>query len=463
MSGLLSPTPPQNKPLKIEPPGNEPDINLFFQAAGKDRKLAAAALEAITANWRNAYAGMVLDLARFMSRVTSTHPSAKIRKRLIRFLKKQTGKRFGDNLSLWKQWLWSLPDSPHRDIFFFKAKLYSIVDPGMAHFFKPGMKSTIRLDEVDWGGVKINGIPPLDHPPVLKADEANYLDDRDVVFGLNINGDARAYPKRITAWHEMVLDRLGGKDITLVYCTLCGAAIPYNSQWKGSKYRFGTSGLLYRSNKLMFDHQTRSLWSALGGEPVIGPLVGRGVRLETFPLVTTTWGEWKRDHPGTTVLSRQTGFKRDYSEGAAYKDYFATHRLMFPVSTTDKRLKNKAGVLVMVLQDKGGTGKKFPLAISSAFLRKRRLYELEAAGVNLLVITSSAGAHRVYHAGNVKFKTLDGSRRVIDEKGRKWEIAEPYLQLQQSPAARLMRIPAHMAFWFGWYAQYPDTRLIKSD
>jgi hypothetical protein len=196
---------------------------------------------------------------------------------------------------------------------------------------------------------------------------------------------------------------------------------------------------------------------------VVGELVGKGLRLEIFPLVVTTWGEWKKDHPYTTVLSRQTGFTRDYREGAAYKNYFATDRLMFPVSKVDKRLKNKAVVLVMRLQQEGPAEQKTALAIYIGLLKKRPLFQVKAAGKNLVVITSAAGAHRVYHAGNVLFKKVSGDKLIIDSKARTWVIKEPFLQMRQNPDIKLDRIPAHSAFWFGWYARFPDTLLIKNN
>ena len=91
------------------------------------------------------------------------------------------------------------------------------------------MTSAIRLDEINWGGVRINGIPPMEHPALLNAEEADYLDDDNIVFGLAINGEARAYPKRILAWYEMAIDMVGGVEMTIVYCTLCGTVIPYES------------------------------------------------------------------------------------------------------------------------------------------------------------------------------------------------------------------------------------------
>jgi Protein of unknown function (DUF3179) len=160
--------------------------------------------------------------------------------------------------------MWSLPYEPHPDYAQFKGLVYGRIDPRMQRFFPPDVKSLIRLDEIDSGGVTVNGIPPLYYPKVLTAADATFLRDRNVVFGVVVNGAPRAYPKRILAWHEMAIDRLGGAEITVVYCTLCGTVIPYDSVVGGKPRRFGTSGLLYQSNKLMFDEETMSLWSTRG-------------------------------------------------------------------------------------------------------------------------------------------------------------------------------------------------------
>src|SRR5262249_15504687 len=209
------------------------------------------------------------------------------------------------------------------------------------------------------------------YPSVLAASDADYLKDSHIVFGIEMNGQARAYPKRILAWHEMAIDRVGGVELTIVYCTLCGTVIPFESRVGDRLFRFGTSGLLYRSNKLMFDEDTSSLWSTFEGVPVVGPLVGRNIALTPHPVVTTTWGEWRALHPETTVLSLETGHKRDYSEGAAYRQYFATDRLMFEVSKADKRLRNKAEVLVMNLETAAGSATRVPIAIDAEFLKRR--------------------------------------------------------------------------------------------
>ena len=116
-------------------------------------------------------------------------------------LEEQTGERFGNDVGRWQQWIWQQPYDPHPEYARFKGLWYGQIDPRFHEFFPPNVTSLIRLDEVDWGGVPPNGIPPLEYPERLGAADAEYLDDDNIVFGIAVNGDARAYPKRILAWH----------------------------------------------------------------------------------------------------------------------------------------------------------------------------------------------------------------------------------------------------------------------
>jgi hypothetical protein len=388
-----------------------------------------------------------------------------VRRRLIRFLEEHTGKRFGQDLQAWRRWYWGRDYAPHPGYGAFKAALYGSIDPRMAQFFPERGVETIRLDEVDWGGVGVDGIPPLDHPEHLPADEADYLDGDDVVFGIQVEGEARAYPKRILAWHEMARDRLGGVELAIVYCTLCGTVIPYESRIGDRHFTLGTSGLLYRSNKLMFDAETMSLWNSVEGRPVLGALAGSALELRARPVVTTRWRDWRRAHPESTVLSLATGHERDYSEGAAYRDYFGTHRLMFAVPRTDDRLDNKDEVLALLLRPKGaGPGaERRPLAISADFLeqKRNRLLQRTFEGHDLVVVTSDGGANRVYDAGGVRFvEWLERGDRLRDADGLAWRVGETALVAESGGAEPRPRVVARRAFWFGWFAQYPETELI---
>ncbi len=168
----------------------------------------------------------------------------------------------------------------------------------------------------------------------------------------------------------------------------------------------------------------------------------------------------KKQNPNTTVLSIDTGYDKDYGEGVAYKNYFASDRLMFEVPETDNRLKNKDEVLVMQLVPSSGEGRE-PVALSTDFLDKNRIYPFEAGGRSFVVITSEEGANRVFETDEVRFKRERRSNRIEDESRRRWTVTEDALVAQGVPAVELPRVTANRAFWFGWYAQFPTTRLIK--
>ena len=201
----------------------------------------------------------------------------------------------------------------------------------------------------------------------------------------------------------------------------------------------------------MYDHETQSFWSTLKGEPVVGELVGKGIALDRRYCVTTTWGDWKREHPDTTVLSLETGHSRNYGEGVAYNAYFSTDKLMFTVPGKDNRLPNKAEVVA--LRDD-----KQQLAVSAQFLRKHPVYSDALGDETFVVLTNSAGANRVYRSGETKFKSWDGLSVATDSEGKKWQVTEDKLS---SGSKSLQRMPSHRGFWFGWHAQYPETRLVK--
>ena len=268
---------------------------------------------------------------------------------LLRLVETRAGESHGFDLGAWQRAMWNALEARPPALRRLQGALYGFLDPRFAAYFDEVGEPLIRLDEIVWGGVRQDGIPPLRYPAMLAAADVAYLDDDHIVFGISVNGDARAYPKRILGWHEMFVDTVGGVPVAGVYCTLCGTVILYHTEHDGVNHTLGTSGFLYRSNKLMYDQATQSLWSTMPGVPVVGPLAGKGVVLDRGSVVTTTWGEWRRRHPDTKVLSLDTGHTRNYDEGAAYREYFATDDLMFQVPAVDARLKNKDEVFTVLL------------------------------------------------------------------------------------------------------------------
>jgi hypothetical protein len=179
--------------------------------------------------------------------------------------------------------------------------------------------------------------------------------------------------------------------------------------------------------------------------------VGKGIALPSLHVVTTTWKAWRTRHPNTTVLSLDTGHQRNYDEGVAYRSYFATDQLMFNVPTKDTRLPNKAEVLA--LRNASDT-----LAISADFLATRPVYMLRLGNTTLVVLTDASGANRVYESKTHSFTSWDQQNTVRDNQGNTWTMTEAHLQ---NGSTTLPRASAHRAFWFGWHAAYPDTKLVK--
>lgn len=431
-------------------PSMSSEINYFLTLlTTTDKTVQDYNLNKITETWTPSYEVMTVE-------IMYLGYNSRIGIKLLKILELKTKQDFGFDFNAWYEYLWNKPENLHPDYAYFKSQIYKSIDPRFENYFQ-GWQSTseIRLDEIRWGGVAQDGIPPLRSPKMITAAEATYLEDDNVIFGISVNGDVRAYPKRILAWHEMFTDDVGGLSVTGVYCTLCGTVILYENLQDDYTYKLGTSGFLYRSNKLMYDKRTQSLWSTLEGKPVVGALVGQGISLTYNSVVTTTWGDWKARHPQTKVLSLETGHNRDYGEGVAYNEYFSNDDLMFTVPSVDQKLKNKQSIFAIRLD----SAPSKPVAISTQFLNHRPIYSLAIGETQLTVFTNKAGANRLYDSEEVVFRKMLDPLHVKDTSGKIWELQEDFII--DDNGRKLARIPAFNAFWFGWQAVYPDTQLIK--
>ena len=236
-----------------------------------------------------------------------------------------TGEPPGKGWAEWMLWQQAHPEIlPFAGFDAFKADTMAVIDPDFRLFLQPGVAHEVRLEEIVWGGVKKDGIPALVDPKLITAGEATWLTDDELVFGVEIAGDARAWPLRILDWHEMLNDTVGGVPVALAYCTLCGSGILYDRRVPGrdEPFEFGSSGFLYRSNKLMYDQQTHSLWNQFTGRPVVGPLTGSGIELDVLPVTIASWRDWRAGHPDTKVLSLDTGYRARLHAGPAVRRVF---------------------------------------------------------------------------------------------------------------------------------------------
>lgn len=213
--------------------------------------------------------------------------------------------------------------------------------------------SSIPADQILMGGPARDGIPALDGPDAVPADAAEW-DEGEPVVGVRIGAESRAYPLAVLVWHELANDTLGGVPILVSYCPLCGTAMVFDRRVGSRTHRFGVSGLLYRSDLLMFDRESESLWSQIGAEAVTGP--SRGARLRLVRSRIEPWGAWRRRHPETTVVSARTGHERRYGV-SPYGDYAFSERLLYPLER-DTRYHPKMPTLGLRLAD--GRARGYP-------------------------------------------------------------------------------------------------------
>ena len=377
-------------------------------------------------------AWLLSDLLRFL-------PSDPARTAVIGSFEELTGTDVpDDDVDAWTQVTdrliaWDLPAPPgYVDL---KRRLFELVEPGWAPFFDD-RDSAIDWRLVSWGGVLIDDrpldevdepcprgcIPALDDPAVTDAAGGDWYDDDELVFGVVVGDEARAYPRNVMEVHEMVNDTLGGRRIAVPYCTLCGSAqayltdeVPAGLSPPGGTFELRTSGLLSRSNKVMFELHTMSVLDTFTGEALSGPLQDADVVLPQVTVVTSTWGAWKQTHPDTTIVARDGGIGREYPEdplGGRDDD-----GPIFPIGDVDPRLPVQEQVVGVMAPD--GEAVAFPAAAARAVLERGGPVELDG----------------------VRLETAAGGLRAVGPDGSE--------------------LTSHQAFWFAWSQFHPDTTLWK--
>ena len=415
--------------------GEELD-RLVRQVFARDTGVRGAALAALAERGGPDVAAALIQALRFVP-----DDDGAIQATLETLVGARPGARWHD----WMLWQQAHPEIvPFAGFDRFKADIMALIDARFRDFLYPGVAHDIRLEEIAWGGVVKDGIPALIDPAHLSAAEADYLEDDEPVFGVQVNGDARAYPLRILDWHEMFNDRVGGVALALAYCTLCGSGILYETQVEGrdEPFTFGSSGFLYRSNKLMYDRQTNSLWNQFTGRPVVGPLTGSGIELALRPVTIASWQDWRERHPDTKVLSLETGYARDYTPGRPYGAYFADPELMFPALVPDTRLAPKDYVFALRA---GAHEKAWPLGdFAGGAVINDAVGDLDV----VLVGDAATRTVRAYDADGHDFAAADSELGRLVADGETWRIEEE--ALVAADGRRLARLPGHIAYWFAW-------------
>jgi len=317
-----------------------------------------------------------------------------------------------------------------------------------------GIKHNIPLDKIKGGGPPKDGIPSIDNPVFANVPDSQFMSDSDTVIGLEINGETKAYPIFILVWHEIINDKVGGIPVAVTYCPLCYTNQVFERLIDGQEVEFGTSGKLYNSNLLMYDRLTESYWSQALGIAVKGELTGYELNLIPFDVIT--WGDWKKLHPDTVVLTTDTGYIRSYATDP-YGNYYTEPRIMFPVEYSDDRMHPKEIIigfnqdhiykaykqndieLNIIINDSIG---ETPVMLISLYSENSRAFERT---INELVLN---------------FEYVDG--KILDlQTNSEWNydglsISGEYRGVQ------LKRMPIEPGFWFEWFAFHPQT-LVYGD
>ncbi len=321
---------------------------------------------------------------------------------------------------------WDTPAYPGYDED--KIELLTRVEPAWEALLRDP-DAAIDWRYLNWGGVLIDDrplgdpagcprgcIPALDDPVTTDAAGGAWFPDDGIVFGLVESDEALAIPKNIAEVHEMFNLTLGDRRFGVPYCTLCGSAQAFRTDDVDGETDLvlRTSGLLSRSNKVMYDLDSQSVFDTFTGEAVTGPLREDGVQLEEVTVVRSTWGSWKEQHPDTAIIAQDGGIGRDYPDDPLRgRDDDGP---IFPVGAVDVRLPEQELVVGVLRGD--GTVIAFPSDTASAVL--------EAGGP-----VRSGGVELVADG--------DGLRAVDVVSGGE--------------------LPAHEAFWFAWSQFHPDTEL----
>jgi len=334
-------------------------------------------------------------------------------------------------------------------------------------------RHSVPYSEILSGGPPKDAIPAIDSPKFVGVEEANeWLEPQEPVILVEVGGEARAYPIQILTWHEIVNDTLAGVPVAVTYCPLCNTGIAFERTLDGQVLDFGTTGRLRYSNLVMYDRQTESWWQQASGEAIVGEYTLR--QLTFVPASMISWADFKAAYPDMDVLSRDTGYSRNYGRNP-YAGYDDTSRspFLFEGPETPGVLPPMARVLTVELN---GEAVGYPYDT----LQEVRVINDLVGGEPIVVLwapgTASAldsgtvaggddvGAATTFSReldGQVLTFVLDGDRIVDEQTGSEWDVLGQAVS-GPKPASQLAPVVSVNHFWFSWAAFRPDTRVYEA-
>ena len=326
-----------------------------------------------------------------------------------------------------------------------------VSDEGEFQLTSDGTKYTVHPDKLIKGCPGMDCILSIDDPRFENTSEVKWLRDSDLVMGVNIGNETRAYPLRIMNKHEIVNDEVGGKKIAVSYCPLCRSGLVYSRQVNNQTLEFGVSGKLYNANLVMYDRQTETYWSQIGGNAIIGPLVPE--KLDLVSSQVTNWSEWSEQNPGTQVLSRNTGIYPRSSYGSnPYEGYASRSSVGFGVDIVDERLDSKQLVYGVSI---GTESKAYP----ENLIREENLIQDTVEQEPVILLENPEGGISVFSRkiGNRTLNFTLEQDQLVDQNGDVWSFNGEKMDGPQ----KLGRLNSHGIYWFAWSKFHPETEVYK--
>lgn len=316
-----------------------------------------------------------------------------------------------------------------------------------------GIKHLVPLDKIRSGGPPKDGIPSIDDPKFVRATDATFVADKDIVIGLEINGDVRAYPLFILVWHEIVNDKVGDIPVAVTYCPLCYTNQVFERILDGKEVEFGTSGKLYNSNLVMYDRLTDSYWSQALGQAIKGELAGQ--KLNIIPFDVITWSDWKNIHPDTLVLTTETGYVRAYSVDP-YGDYYTDPQIIFPVDNKDDRMHPKEIILGF---HKDGIYK----AYKQQDVESSIVINDQVNNEPILLASQFSGNVRAFDrtVGEEVLEFIYKDNKIFDTKTNSEWNYDGVAVSGNLVGTKLNRLGFNPGFWFEWVAFHPQTEVYE--
>ncbi len=330
---------------------------------------------------------------------------------------------------------------------------------------------TVDLADVVDGGQPPDGIPALDDPRFQKTGDVQWVDDAEQVLVVELGGEARAYPVQVLTHHEIVNDTVGGVPVAVTYCPLCASGVAFDRRVGDRILSFGTSGMLYLSDLVMYDRQTESLWPQIEGAAVAGVLTG--TELTVVPASLVSWQQWRAAHPDGWVLSRQTGFAREYGANPYYQYDDKASLPLFLAGPIDNRIEWLKQPVVGIRSGDDA------LAIDIEALRRDGVREVTVDGRAMTVwwlpgARSSlddfaVGEGREVGTTAVFEPVVDGRRLTFRSAGdviADVETSSTWNALGEAvegplTGSRLTPVIHTSTFWFAWSSFHEGTRVLR--